>query len=191
MLVENHRRLSGQDEPDHVWVREDAIPGTLNTLLFGKRSIIAPPEVAARHAPPPEGGRISALQGGPYARGGEGSAPPGRAGNAKPSAPGTLGAQPGAIGQLAPRGYVVYVDDKRVVIDLAAKEGLIPGMVMSIRREETPLVHPATGQSLGMLEEEIATARIVEVRENFSVGQIESAKAGVRIKIQDRAVPKP
>lgn len=190
MLVENHRRLSGENEPDYVWVEEDAIPGTLNTLLFGKRSIIAPPEVAARHAPPPEGGRISALQGGPYAREGESGAPRGGGRHAEPSPPGARAPQSATAAQVTPQGYVVYVDDKRVVIDLAAKEGLSPGMVVSIRRDGTPLVHPATGQSLGTLDEEVATARIVEVRERFSVGEIETTRPGVRIKIQDRAVPK-
>jgi hypothetical protein len=161
VLIENHRRLSGENEPDYVWVEEDAIPGTLNTLLFDKRSIIAPPEVAARHAPPPDGGGISHLQGGLH----------------------------GTVGQAIPRGYVVHVDDKRVVIDLAAKEGLVPGMVVSIRRDGTPLAHPVTGQPLGTLEDEIAMVLIIEVHENFSVGLIESTRPGVRIRIQDRAVP--
>ena len=163
VLIENPRRNSGQDEPEYEWVRDDAIPGTLNTLLFGKRSIIAAPEVAARHAPPPESGRISALQGGPYAANAEAS---------------------------ARRGYVVYVDDKRVVVDLAARQGAVSGMLLSIRREGTALVHPVTGQSIGALDEEVATARIVEVRENFSVAEIETTQPGARIKIQDRAVPR-
>src|SRR5207244_3703773 len=70
------------------------------------------------------------------------------------------------------RGYVVYVDSARVVIDLTNLDGLRPGAVLSLRRDRIPIVHPVTGELLGELDEEVATARVTEIRERFSVGDV-------------------
>src|SRR6266566_2088341 len=52
-------------EPEYVWVEEDKTPVTLGTVVFGKSSIIAPPEIVARYGSPPGGGKISSRQGMP------------------------------------------------------------------------------------------------------------------------------
>ena len=57
-------------------------------------------------------------------------------------------------------GYVVFVDTTRIVIDLTAADGLRPGTVVSLRRDRIPIVHPVTGEVLGELDEEVATARV-------------------------------
>lgn len=49
--------------PEYIWVEEDKIPTTFRTVLFGKKSIIAPPEVVGRYGCPPWKGRLSRLQG--------------------------------------------------------------------------------------------------------------------------------
>lgn len=55
-----------QATPAWVWVAEDQIPTSGATLLFGKRSLLASPEVVAAHPPPPCGLPISRLHLGEY-----------------------------------------------------------------------------------------------------------------------------
>jgi hypothetical protein len=91
--------------------------------VFGKGSIIAPPEIVARYGAPPGGGKISARQGMPAQTPVATPAPAAAA-----SAPAAKGAAPAAPAQAhstngkAPegpkRGFVVYVDTTRIVIDL-------------------------------------------------------------------------
>jgi hypothetical protein len=82
----------------------------------------------------------------------------------------------------------VFVDTTRVVVDLTAKDGLRPGSVVSLRRDKIPIVHPVTGELLGELDEEVATAKVVEVREKFSVAEIQGISPGAQIKLKDRVV---
>jgi len=88
------------------------------------------------------------------------------------------------------RGYVVYIDTTRIVLDLTAVDGMRPGTVISLRRDKIPIVHPVTGEILGELDEEVATARITETREKFSVAEIQSVTPGLAIQIRDRVVAK-
>ncbi|MFZ1060476.1 MAG: hypothetical protein WAP47_14920, partial [Candidatus Rokuibacteriota bacterium] len=66
LLIKNPRHGDLPSEPEYIWVEEEKIPTTFRTLLFGKKSIVAPPEVVAKYGSPPGGGRISPLQGAPY-----------------------------------------------------------------------------------------------------------------------------
>jgi hypothetical protein len=187
LLIKNPRYGDVPSEPEHIWVEEDRVPTTLRTLVFSKKSIIAPPEVVAKYGAPPGGGRISPLQGAPYTV--PDPAPvksSGREGKAEGKAkPGTAAA--GEANGL-PRGYVVFVDTTRVVVDLTAKDGLRPGSIVSLRRDKIPIVHPVTGELLGELDEEVATAKVVEVREKFSVAEIQGIAPGAQIKLKDRVV---
>jgi hypothetical protein len=88
------------------------------------------------------------------------------------------------------RGYVVFVDTARIVIDLAARDGVRPGALVSLRRDRVPIVHPVTGELLGELDEEIGVARVTEIRERFSVAEIQSVANGSQIQVKDRAVLK-
>jgi len=88
------------------------------------------------------------------------------------------------------RGFVVYVDTTRIVIDLTAADGIRSGSLVSLRRDAIPLVHPVTGEVLGELDEEVGTARVTEMREKFSVADVQSVAPGARIQIKDRVVPK-
>jgi hypothetical protein len=58
LLIRNPSFGDVRGEPEYVWVEEDRVPTTIQTLMNGKRSIMAPPEVVARYGPPPAGGRI-------------------------------------------------------------------------------------------------------------------------------------
>src|SRR5947209_19210782 len=62
LLIKNPRFGDVPSEPEYVWVEEDKTPVSVSTLVFGKSSIIAPPEIVAKYGSPPGGGRISPRQ---------------------------------------------------------------------------------------------------------------------------------
>ena len=194
LLIKNPRFGDVPSEPEYVWVEEDKIPTTFTTLVRGKGAIIAAPEMVAKYGAPPGGGKISPRQ----------KMPTHTQTTAAPAAPAAPAAKPGpavsgttassSTNGKAPdgpkRGLVVYVDTTRIVIDLTAADGIRPGTVVSLRRDASPIVHPVTGEMLGELDEEVATARVTETREKFSVADVQTVAAGARIQIKDRVVPK-
>jgi len=194
LLIRNPRFGDVPSEPEYVWVEEDKTPVTLGTVVFGKSSIIAPPEIVARYGSPPGGGKISPRQGMPTQTAAGTPAPPqttpaaprsGTAAGATPSAPTN-----GKASESPKRGIVVYVDTTRIVIDLTAADGIRTGTLVSLRRDAIPLVHPVTGEVLGELDEEGGTARVTEMRERFSVADVQTVAPGARIQVKDRVVPK-
>jgi hypothetical protein len=194
LLIKNPRFGDVPSEPEYVWVEEDKIPITFTTLVRGKGAIIAAPEMVAKYGAPPGGGKISPRQ----------KMPAHTQSAAAPVAPAAPAAKPGPVAGGATasnstngkapegpkRGLVVYVDTTRIVIDLTAADGIRPGTVVSLRRDAIPIVHPVTGEMLGELDEEVATARVTETREKFSVADVQTVAAGARIQIKDRVVPK-
>ncbi|MBI4592611.1 MAG: hypothetical protein HY728_00205 [Candidatus Rokubacteria bacterium] len=189
LLIRNPRFGDIASEPEYVWVEEDKVPTTLTTLIRGQRAIIAPPEIVAKYGSPPGGGKISPRQGVPY----QASAELGPVATTAPAAAPGSGARrssPAPAAAEPTRGYVVYVDTTRIVVDLTAADGLRAGAVISLRRNKIPVVHPVTGELLGELDDEVGTARITETREKFSVAEIQSVVPGTQIQIRDRAVPK-
>jgi hypothetical protein len=198
LLIKNPRYGDVPSEPEYVWVEEDKVPTTITTLVRGKSALIAPPEIVAKYGAPPGGGKISPRQGVPYPT--EPRAAPRTAAAPAPapsaSAPAAATnpvrgassspARPAA----AQRGIVVYVDTTRIVVDLTAADGLKPGSVVSVRRDRIPIVHPVTGEVLGELDEEVATARITETRDKFSVAEVQATTPGLVVQVRDRVVPK-
>jgi hypothetical protein len=85
---------------------------------------------------------------------------------------------------------VVYVDTTRIVVDLTAADGVKPGSILSLRRDRILIVHPVTGELLGELDEEVATARVTEIREKFSIAEIQTVSPGADVKVRDRVVVK-
>ena len=188
LLIKNPRYGDVRSEPEYVWVEEDKVPTTLTTLFRGKSAIIAAPEIVAQYGTPPGGGKISPRQGVPYqtpaeqtrgARATTGSDAARASGGAA-----TVAAEP------VKRGFVVYVDTTRVVIDLTSADGVKPGSVVSLRRDRVPIVHPVTGEVLGELDDEVATARVVETRDRFSVAEIQTVAPGSEIQVRDRVLLK-
>jgi len=163
LLIKNPRFGDVASEPEYIWVEDDKVPTTMGTLIFGKDSLIAPPEIVAKYGAPPGGGRISPRQ--KMAVSVE-AAPP----------------------LSANRGFVVFVDTSRVVIDLNGKDGVRPGAHVSVRRDKIAIVHPVTGELLGELDEEVATGRVTEVRDKFSVVELSSVSSGNQVKVKDRVV---
>ena len=195
LLIRNPRFGDVPSEPEYVWVEEDKTPVTLGTVVFGKSSIIAPPEIVARYGSPPGGGKISPRQGMPTQTAPT-TPPPAQTNAAAPRGGALTAATPptpmnGKASESPKRGVVVYVDTTRIVIDLTAADGIRPGTLVSLRRPDViPLVHPVTGEVLGELDEEIGTARVTEMRERFSVADVQTVAPGARIQIKDRVVPK-
>lgn len=191
LLIKNPRFGDVPSEPEYVWVEEDKVPTTMTTLLRGKSAIIATPEIVARYGSPPGGGKISPRQGTMYQ-----TVEP-RPDPRTAVAVSTRGAAavapiaiPPAKAEPPKRGYVVYVDTGRVVIDLTNVDGLQPGSLVSLRRDRIPIVHPVTGELLGELDEEVATARVTEIRDRFSVAEVQNVAPGSQVQIRDRVVPK-
>jgi len=182
LLIKNPRFGDVPSEPEFIWVEEEKIPTTMGTLVFGKSSLIASPEIVAKYGSPPGGGRISPRQ--KMAVSVDPTPPP-----PKPGAP----AKPGTQAVTAPslpldRGFVVFVDTSRVVIDLNSKDGIKPGAQVSVRRDKIAIIHPVTGELLGELDEEVATGRVTEVKDKFSVVELSSVTNGNQVKIKDRVV---
>jgi len=188
LLIKNPRFGDVPSEPEYVWVEEDKIPVTFTTLVRGKGAIIATPEIVAQYGAPPGGGKISPRQRVPtqtVAAAPSQTDAPLRAAGGPPRA--TNGRAPDGL----KKGLVVFVDTARIVIDLTAADGIRPGTLLSLRRDAAiPLVHPVTGEALGELDEEVATARVTETREKFSVADVQTVSPGARIQIKDRVVPK-
>lgn len=182
LLIKNPRFGDVASEPEYIWVEEDKIPTTMGTLVFGKSSLIAPPEIVAKYGSPPGGGRISPRQ--KMAVAVDPTPPPAKAGAAAKA-----GTQPASVPSLPlNRGFVVFVDTSRVVIDLNSRDGIKPGAQVSVRRDKIAIVHPVTGELLGELDEEVATGRVTEVKDKFSVVELSSVSNGNQVKIKDRVV---
>jgi hypothetical protein len=199
VLIKNPRFGDVRSEPEYVWVEEDKVPTTITTLVRGKGAIIAPPEIVAKYGPPPGGGKISLRQGVPYQTVEPQRTTPTldpRAGGSAAVAPSPTTGKAGAVvpaavvPELPKRGLVLHVEPTRIVVDLTAVDGLRPGTLLSLRRDRIPIVHPVTGEVLGELDDEVATARVVETRERFSVAEIQSVAPGSEIQVRDRVLIK-
>lgn len=193
LLIKNPRFGDVPSEPEYVWVEEDKIPTTFTTLVRGKSAIIASPEVVSKYGMPPGGGKISPRQRMPEQTASTTFTPVGAPAVKAPVGPVAAAPPPATNGKASEgpkRGLVVYVDTTRIVIDLTAADGIRPGTIVSLRRDAIPIVHPVTGEMLGELDEEVATARVTETREKFSVADIQSVATGAKVQVKDRVVPK-
>jgi hypothetical protein len=212
LLIKNPRFGDVPSEPEYVWVEEDKVPFTLKGV-FNKNALVATPEIVAQYGAPPGGGKISPRQGVPYVaptatapRGPEREARVAAAAGGAPASPAQArsGGGAGAVvsanaapaagaaatNNVVKHGMVVHIDASRIVLDLTAADGVKPGSLVSIRRDTVPVVHPVTGELLGELDEEVGTVRVTELREKFSVAEVQSLAQGSQVQVRDRAVPK-
>lgn len=194
LLIKNERFGDVPSEPEYIWVEEDKVPTSITTLLRGKSSIIARPEIVAKYGGPPGGGKISPRQGTMYQTNestkSAAAKSSGAAAVAAPTRTASAVATPIPAPKPPERGYVVYVDNARVVIDLTNVDGLRPGTLVSLRRDRIPIVHPVTGELLGELDEEVGVARVTEIRERFSVAEVQSLAPGASVQVRDRVLLK-
>ena len=84
------------------------------------------------------------------------------------------------------RGLVVEVEGDRVLIDLGARRGVFPGMVLEVYREAGEIKHPVTGEPLGRRELRLAMIRVVDVKEEFSEAAAVRHEKEVKLSWGDR-----
>ena len=188
LLVKNPRFGDVPSEPEYIWVEEDKVPTTITTLIRGEKAIIAPPEVVARYGPPPGSSKISPRQGIALPTEAQAAPPAARVASSRATPVGPPNGR--ATAPVVKQGMVLFVDTTRIAVDLTAADGMRPGTVLSVRRDRIPIVHPVTGEMLGDLDEEVATARVTEVRDKFCVAELQNIASGSTVQVKDRAVAK-
>lgn len=84
-------------------------------------------------------------------------------------------------------GKIITVEDKKVTVNIGAKDFVKPGMRFNILREEAPFKHPVTKQPLGNLESLIGQVEIKETGNDSASGNIIRgvAKEGDKIRISE------
>jgi hypothetical protein len=84
-------------------------------------------------------------------------------------------------------GKITMVEDKKVVINLGAKDSVRAGMRFNILREEAPFRHPVTKEILGKMESSVGKLEIVEARPESATGSIIAgdAKEGDKVRISE------
>jgi hypothetical protein len=71
-------------------------------------------------------------------------------------------------------GRIVKVEGSKVWVNLGAGSGVKVGDVFELYRKGEELIDPDTGLSLGADEEKVGRIIITEVKENYSLGSVES-----------------
>lgn len=83
-------------------------------------------------------------------------------------------------------GQVIGLERERVLLDLGAKDHVIPGLELQVYREGEEFKHPYTGQVLGQLDRDVGRVRILEVQPNFSAAEIIQQTEGTMVQQGDR-----
>jgi len=97
---------------------------------------------------------------------------PGRQAPAPSSAP--LQAIVQQVVAMFPRvsGDVIEVQDTKVTLSVGRRDGLVPGLELSLFREGHELRHPKTGELLGKTEKALGRVRVEQVEEAYAVGVV-------------------
>ena len=73
-------------------------------------------------------------------------------------------------------GYVVSVQGEQVITDVGSTKGVQPGSQFIVFRKGQPIIHPATGKTLGWSKQIIALIQIDSSEETMSTGKILALK---------------
>jgi len=95
-----------------------------------------------------------------------------------------------ACGSSVQQGLVIWAESDQILLDVGSEDGIGIGDKATIHRE-TQLTHPASGEYLGMLKEELTDASIIAVREDTATAKlVEDALRSVPLTIQpgDQAI---
>jgi len=82
-------------------------------------------------------------------------------------------------------GRVIGLERERVLLDLGAKDQVIPGLELQVYREGQEFKHPYTGQVLGKLDRDVGRVRVLEVHPNFSATEIIQQAEGTMVQQGD------
>lgn len=83
-------------------------------------------------------------------------------------------------------GLVLSIKEDMLYFDLGSDDGVRAGDMYTIYKEGKMLIHPVTGEVLGVEEETIGSIKVTAVKPNYAVGQIKNnkcdIKAGYKVK---------
>lgn len=79
-------------------------------------------------------------------------------------------------------GLIIGFDGDRVLIDRGTAEGVFQGMELNVFREGEEFRHPLTGESLGRLDKDLGTVRVLHIYERYAEATVskKTEKAGFR-----------
>jgi hypothetical protein len=70
------------------------------------------------------------------------------------------------------QGEVKGVQGDRLTLTLSTKDGLMPGMVLTLWRDGKEILHPVTGAVIGRVEDEVGTAEVTSVADTSSTAVV-------------------
>jgi len=70
-------------------------------------------------------------------------------------------------------GEVIEVQGTAVTLSVGQRDGVVPGLELTLVREGRELRHPKTGELLGKTEKTVGRVRIAQVAEAYSIGNVE------------------
>jgi hypothetical protein len=90
------------------------------------------------------------------------------------------------------QGGVTAVHGDRLTIALGEKNGLVPGMVLTVWRDGSEILHPVTKAVIGRAEDEVGTIEVVSVKETTSEAVMKKKEkepiAGDRARITPKKI---
>ncbi len=90
------------------------------------------------------------------------------------------------------QGEVKAVQGDRLTLSLAKKDGLIPGMALTLWRDGKEILHPVTNAVIGRVEDEVGTLEVLSVSDTGSTGlmkkKLKDPKQGDRARITPRKI---
>lgn len=80
-------------------------------------------------------------------------------------------------------GTILNVDKAEDVVyfDLGYDNGVREGDIYTIYKESTPLIHPVTGEILGIKETTLGTVKVRDVKSNYSIAEIKKEKSVFKV----------
>src|SRR5512134_701375 len=63
------------------------------------------------------------------------------------------------------QGEVKAVHGERITVSLGTKDGIAPGVALTLWRDSKEILHPVTGQVIGRTEDEVGDAAVTDVME--------------------------
>jgi hypothetical protein len=89
-------------------------------------------------------------------------------------------------------GEVTAVQGDRLTLSLGQKNGLLSGMVLTVWRDGSDILHPVTGAVIGRVEDEVGTIEVVSVNETTSEAvmkkKVKEPKTGDRARITPKKI---
>lgn len=90
------------------------------------------------------------------------------------------------------QGGITAVQGDRLTLALGEKNGLMPGMELTLWREGREILHPVTKAVIGFAEDEVGTIELVSVKETTSIAkmkkQLKAPQAGDRARITPKKI---